>query len=188
MTNEAHDNLTYAADKPLTKKEQAFVYEYVKDFNGTKAAQRAGYSEDNPRAASVTASRMLTKANIMRAIRALVSERAMSADEVLDRLARIARGTIEPFITKGNAINLKTVEAQAEIGLVRSFQEGTAKVGAKLELHDALKALELIGKANGALTNIKDSLLANLDVSKLTPNQIRAIAAGEDIIDVLLNP
>lgn len=177
-----------AADKALNKKEQLFVYEYVTDFNATKAAQRAGYSPENERAAAVQASRMLRKANISRAIEDFVATKAMSAEEVLHRLTRIARGTMQPFLAEGNKVNLHTEAAYADMDLVRSFQEGTSKVGTKLELHDKLRALELIGKANGALTNIKDSLLANLDVSKLTSNQIRAIAAGEDIIDVLLNP
>ncbi len=171
--------------KPRMSKEQRFLAEYFHDFNGTQAAIRAGYSE---RSARQIASRLLSKDNIMRAIRERISERVMSADETLYRLAVIARGTIEPFMTTGNKVDLTSLGAKEAVMLVRSFQEGTSKVGAKLELHDSLKALELIGKANGALTNIKDSLLANLDVSKLTPNQIRAIAAGEDIIDVLLNP
>lgn len=173
------------ATPPRMSKEQRFLAEYFHDFNGTQAAIRAGYSE---RSARQIASRLLSKANIARAIKEHISERVMSADEVLYRLAVIARGTIEPFITAGNAIDLKSPDAVASLGLVRSFQEGTEKVGAKLELHDALKALEMLGKANGALSNLKESLLTNLDVSKLTPNQIRAIAAGEDLIHVLLNP
>lgn len=188
MAKNASEQPLNDTDKPLNKREELFVFEYVKHFHATKAAQLAGYSPDNERAAAVQASRMLRKANISRAIKEFVATRAMSAEEVLDRLARIARGTIEPFITTGNAINLKTAEAEADIGLVRSFQEGTDKVGAKLELHDSLKALELLGKANGALSNLKDSLLNNLDVTKLTEAQIRALAAGEDLLDVLLNP
>lgn len=171
--------------KPRMSKEQRFLAEYFHDFNGTQAAIRAGYSE---RSARQIASRLLSKANIARAIKEKISERVMSADETLYRLAAIARGTIEPFITANNTINLKSPEAAASLGLVRSFQEGTDKAGAKLELHDSLKALELLGKANGALSNLKDKILENLDVSKLTANQIRALAAGEDILNVLLNP
>jgi len=49
----------------LTAKQQAFVEEYLIDLNATQAAIRAGYSE---RSAAVTASRMLTKANIAEAV------------------------------------------------------------------------------------------------------------------------
>lgn len=188
MSDEEKDELENPADTPLTSKERSFVYEFVVDFNGTKAAQRAGYSPKNERAAAVTASRMLRKANISRAIEEFVAAKAMSAEEVLYRLTLIARGNIRPFITINNMIEMQTSEADAALGLVKSFQERTDKVGAKLELHDSLKALELLGKANGALSNLKDKILENLDVSKLTANQIRAIAAGEDILDVLLNP
>lgn len=171
--------------KPRMSKEQRFLAEYFHDFNGTQAAIRAGYSE---RSARQIASRLLSKDNIARAIKEKISERVMSADETLYRLAAIARGTIAPFITTNNTIELKTADADAALMLVRSFQEGTEKVGAKLELHDSLKALELIGKANGALSNLKDSLINNIDVSKLTANQIQALAAGGDLLDVLLNP
>ncbi len=189
MADEAKDKpKKNAADKALNKKEQLFVYEYVTDFNATKAAQRAGYSPENERAAAVQASRMLRKANILRAIEEFVATKAMGAEEVLHRLTRIARGTMQPFLTEGNKVNLHGEAAYADMDLVRSFQEGTSKVGAKLELHDKLKALELLGKANGALSNLKDSLINNIDVSKLTANQIRALASGEDLLDVLLNP
>lgn len=188
MTDEEENKLENPADKPLTPKERSFVYEFVKDFNGTQAAQRAGYSPKNPAAAAVAASRMLRKANISRALEEFVAANAMSAEEVLHRLTLIARGNIRPFITRSNTIAMQTPEAIAALGLVKSFQEGTDKVGAKLELHDSLKALELLGKANGALSNLKDSLLNNLDVTKLTEAQIRALAAGEDLLDVLLNP
>ena len=47
-------------------KQTRFVREYAVDCNGAAAAVRAGYS---PRSAKVTASRLLTKANVQRALR-----------------------------------------------------------------------------------------------------------------------
>jgi len=56
-------------DKNILKpKQQRFVEEYVIDWNGTQAAIRAGYSKTS---AKVTASRLLTKANIKSAINTL---------------------------------------------------------------------------------------------------------------------
>ena len=47
-------------------KQSRFVREYAVDCNGAAAAVRAGYA---PRSAKVTASRLLTKANVQRALR-----------------------------------------------------------------------------------------------------------------------
>jgi len=48
-------------ETPLTPKERRFVLEYVAESNGAAAARAAGYA---PGSAKVTASRLLTKANV----------------------------------------------------------------------------------------------------------------------------
>ena len=48
-------------DKPLTNKQRRFCEEYVIDWNGTRAAIAAGYSEKSARE---QASQNLTKLNI----------------------------------------------------------------------------------------------------------------------------
>lgn len=74
----------------LSNKQLAFVNEYLKDFNATQAAIRAGYSEKTARSIG---QQLLTKLDIAAEIRARVSELAMSADEVLLRLGELGRGT-----------------------------------------------------------------------------------------------
>ena len=68
-------------------KQARFVREYAVDCNGAAAAVRAGYS---PRSAKVTASRLLTKANVQRALRQIQqvdAERlALSREAVIDQL------------------------------------------------------------------------------------------------------
>jgi phage terminase small subunit len=166
-------------------KEDVFILEYVKDFNGTQAAIRAGYTA-NVKSAGEIASRLLKKVKVSRAIKAHVAERAMSADEVLIRLADIARGSMDDFIS-GNSINLTDAKINGKMHLVKRYSS-SAKYGDEIELHDPVKALELIGKNNGALGNLKDTLLDKLDMDKLTVNQLEALARGEDILHVLLNP
>ena len=51
---------------PFSSRQQSFVHAYVESGNGAAAAVRAGYSA---RSAKVTASRLLTKANVQAAIR-----------------------------------------------------------------------------------------------------------------------
>ncbi|WP_102347279.1 terminase small subunit [Bacillus sp. Marseille-P3661] len=57
--------------KGLTPKQNAFVNEYVKDFNATQAAKRAGYSS---RRASEIGYQLLQKTTVIDAIRALQSD------------------------------------------------------------------------------------------------------------------
>lgn len=74
----------------LSPKQQIFVTEYVKDFNGQKAAERCGYAAS---CARITASKLLTKTNIQEAIRTIVGEvrdkSIVDKAYVLDRAAEI---------------------------------------------------------------------------------------------------
>lgn len=55
----------------LTPKQARFIKEYMIDLNGAQAAIRAGYSKNGAR---VTASKLLSKANIARALEAEFAE------------------------------------------------------------------------------------------------------------------
>ncbi len=75
----------------LSNKRQAFVEEYLLDFNATQAAIRAGYSEHT---AHVQGPRLLGNVSVQVAIQQRLSEKVMKADEVLTRLAEQARANI----------------------------------------------------------------------------------------------
>lgn len=68
----------------LTPKRRKFVEEYLKDFNGTQAAIRAGYAENSARQ---TAYRLLTNDYILAEIESSI----MSENEILGRIAAIAK-------------------------------------------------------------------------------------------------
>ena len=77
----------------FTGKQEAFCLFYVGEanFNGTKAARLSSYSgSDNVLA--VTAHQNLRKPKIRARISRLMSDMAMSAEEVVARLASIAKG------------------------------------------------------------------------------------------------
>jgi phage terminase small subunit len=74
----------------LTEKQTLFVEHYVQCWNGTKAAESAGYNGGIATCA-VAGSRMLKLDKIQKAIKLRLSESAMPADECLSRLARHAR-------------------------------------------------------------------------------------------------
>lgn len=75
----------------LTDGERRFCAEFLKDFNGTQAAIRAGYAV---KGAPTQATRMLKRANVAAAISRLASENEkkldLSAERTLRELARIA--------------------------------------------------------------------------------------------------
>ncbi|MCY3553721.1 MAG: terminase small subunit [Gemmatimonadetes bacterium] len=77
----------------LTKKQQAFVQEYLVDLNATRAAIDAGYSEKTARS---IASENLTKPNIQAALIEAQKERSertqIDQDFVLELLATEAKG------------------------------------------------------------------------------------------------
>ena len=71
-----------------------FADEYCRDFNGTQAAIRAGYS---PNGAGVQAHHLLRKPNIRAHISARLEAEGMTTGEVVQKLAGWARGSIAPF-------------------------------------------------------------------------------------------
>jgi phage terminase small subunit len=91
---------------PLNARQQKFVLEYQVDQVATQAAIRAGYA---PRSAAVTASRLLTKANIGEAIAKAQAKAAAKAEVTVERVlkeyARIAFADIaQAYDDHGNLL------------------------------------------------------------------------------------
>lgn len=143
----------------VTNKQQVFINEYLRDFNATRAAKAAGYSENTARSQG---QRLLTIVDIAAAIREAIAERGMSAEEVLTRLAAVARGDIGEFLdvtTVGFSLNLKGAQERGLTSLIKKIKQKTTTFIAKkeseedrevteteLELYSALDALQLLGK------------------------------------------
>lgn len=76
-----------------------FVAAYVRTLNGAEAAREAGYA---PRSARITASKLLTNANVAAAVRSAKAEQFrrmyMDADEVLAILSEAARSSMGQFL------------------------------------------------------------------------------------------
>ena len=99
-------------DHSLTTKQAWFVAEYVKDFNATAAAIRAGYS---PKTARNSGWENLRKPHIVRAMSDLPEQVSMSAREAMARLTGFARGSMAPFLRTQDGhtvIDLATEDAQ----------------------------------------------------------------------------
>lgn len=128
--------------KGLTLKQQRFVDEYIISGNATQAAIKAGYSKKTAnRIATENLSKPVIKTAIDQRNAEIQSEKTMDMQEVMERLASIARGetTEETVTNKGDVIETATRNS------------------------DKLKALELIGKRFGAWTDKKE-ISGTLDI------------------------
>lgn len=121
--------------KKLTPKQQTFVDEYIISGNATQAAIKAGYSKKTAR---FVGAENLTKPNIKVELEKrnaeIKSQKTMDMQEVMERLAAIARGeTVEQQVTnKGTVVEVEP------------------------KTSDQIRAMELIGKRYGAWTDKKE--------------------------------
>jgi phage terminase small subunit len=138
-------------NEKVTDKQLQFAIEYVKDFNGTRAAERAGYSGNDATLASV-ASQNLRILKVRNEIAKLLEGNAMESGEALWRLASMARVDISDFIKGSNGdFSLNWTNVRKYGFLIKSITH--TKYGPKIELHDSQKALELIAKHLGLFTD-----------------------------------
>lgn len=143
----------------MTTKQTRFLHEYVKDFNATQAAIRAGYSK---KTAYSVGNKLLKNAEIKAGIDELVRKMNKSdiadATEVLEYLTAVMRG-----------------KSKATICVVEGTGEGNSRA-AMIEKNpdekERLKAAELLGKRYGLYTE-------KMDVTGAVP----VVISGEDELE-----
>lgn len=123
-----------------SSKEQIWLAEYLKCFNATEAARRAGYAHPNtigPR----------KKKKFSAEIEAALEEKVIEADEALARLSDIANFDPSPYIEKiGRIITLNT-NAMIDDGYGHLIREVyTTKDGPRVKIADQDWAIELVLK------------------------------------------
>lgn len=137
----------------LTDKQKSFVEEYLRCWNATEAARRAGYQGNDNTLGSVGWEN-LQKPAIIKHIQRRLCESAMLADEVLARLAEIARGEHAKYITPGGDIDFARLVADDKAHLVKSIRD-TAH-GKSIDFCDPQKALVDIGRHHQLFTDNVD--------------------------------
>lgn len=161
---------TPKAAKPLNERQQAFVREYVIDFNATQAAIRAGYSA---RSAGQHAEALMRKHEIQTAIqeaKGAVCKRAeLTVDRIVQELERIAFGDLKNSVKwDSNGTNVRssdelTDDVSATIAAIEE-EETTTEFGVtsktkrkvKVKHYDKLRALELLARYKGMLVDRKE--------------------------------
>lgn len=160
----------------LTIKQKLFVKEYIVDFNATRAAIAAGYSEDS---AYTIGWENLRKHDVQQAIQKELQKREkrveVSQDFVLEQLAKIAGADIKAFIEydKNGNVSLKPYE-DIDGQVVSEISDTSTAHGRnkKVKLHDKMKALELLGRHLGMY---KDVLINKKVPEKLTPEELEKL-------------
>lgn len=168
----------------LTPKQQLFVDEYLKSFNATKAAKAAGYSEHT---ATEIGAENLRKPHLREAIDQRLTESAMSANEVLMRLAKQARGSMADYvkIIEGGNVPMIDWAKAAKDGMLDNMSQITIEEGKiTFKLYDAQAALVHLGKYHGlfaATVNIPGlpELLEACNKAGLKPSELFAMMMQE---------
>jgi phage terminase small subunit len=135
----------------LTDKQALFIEKYLQCFNATEAC-RGIYESEDDNVLGVIGHENLRKPKIAERISQRLQESAMSADEVLMRLAEIARAEHSEFIGDGGHVNLAELRAAGKMHLVRGTR-WTKDGDLIVSFADTDKALELIGKHHGLFTD-----------------------------------
>lgn len=160
---------------PLRIKAKRFIEEYLKDFNGTQAAIRAGYSA---KTAGEIACENLKKPQIKAAIAARLEELNMTEDEIKKRFSDIARTDLSEYMTK----RMVPFTPQVKVPLAQVIQEQREYVSREEEF---CRRANLIGedleKALGNIANAQREILRLEIELERNPNAYR-IVAGETIM------
>ena len=147
----------------LTNKQRAFISEYLKDFNATQAALRAGYS---PKTAKAIGCENLTKPDIKAEIDASLDELSMTAEEAVLRMTELARGDLSEFFTfvegiKQPYIDIQRAHDNGKLYLLKRFKrDPDGRI--EIELHDPKDALKEILRVRGAYAPDKKEISGNI--------------------------
>ena len=133
-------------DHNLTNKQFLFCEHYIQTSNATLSARLAGYSGKDDKAYGGIGSRLLGNVGIRAYLSDRYKEFAMTSDEVLMRLANIARASLTDYCDENGTIDWKRVHKDG-------YALKSIKKGSKLEFESKLRALELIGRAHAMFTD-----------------------------------
>lgn len=145
-------------NEQLTKQQEIFCKEYLKDLNARRAAERAGYSKHT---AQVQGSRLMQNEKVQKRVQALFDKRAakieLSAELILERLLEVATvdladaydsdGKLKPLhdIPKSVRQAMSGIDVAEEFAGYGKDRQKVADVR-KVKFWDKIKALEVLGK------------------------------------------
>lgn len=123
-----------------TKKQQAFIDEYMKCFNASGAARRVGYS---PKSARQTGSDLLATPYISEQIRLRMEEIHMTTNEALKLQADIARGDIGDLLDNNGLLDLRVAREKGMTKLIKKIKQKTVTRIGKTDTDDDIEITEI---------------------------------------------
>ena len=184
--------------KTMTDKQRIFCHQYVLDWNGARAARKAGYKESGAREAAST---LLTKPNVREYIELVKDDIAevlgITKAGMLEKIVKIAKANIadvyKGWMTLADYEKLKTenpdvMEAIQEISTktetVKGFIEDDKElVWVKIKMYDSPSATRDVFKALGWNEAEKHVVTNVMDVSGLSTDELLKRAAAIDKIN-----
>lgn len=171
MTKRTKATKAVTADKDnhdLLLRHEVFIEAYLGCLNGTQAYQEA-YPGVDYNTASVNASKLLRNTKIKAELEKRFSQLTMGKKEVLARLMKLANASLLPFIkvdddgfvyfnfadpaAKHHLYLVKKIKSKKQESYNEKTGQGNEEKWIEVELHDAMKALELIGKYHALFTD-----------------------------------
>lgn len=135
-------------ERSLSPSERLFLVEYLRTWDIIASAKAAG--QDDPTYYEASA--------LFQRIRPAVNERmrgaVMNEDELMMRLVDIARGLRPEEIDSFGFIDFKVLKENGRTHLVKKVSRNMRNV--TIEMHDSMKALELLGRVMGVIKNRVD--------------------------------
>ncbi len=151
-------------ERGLNAMQLAFCSEYMVDFNGQKAAERAGYS---PKTATMQASRMLSQDKIQARVAELRQKQQerleITADDVLTRIWAAATADMSQYMTVDDtgAVRIdmsqctreqlaQLTELTQDVQMTGDPNDSVPILKTRIKLVDKLRALDMAAKMLGA--------------------------------------
>lgn len=157
MRTKTHDD--------LLPQEALLIENYLAcNCNGAEAAKRAGYSATSREGLAATASRVLARARVKKALEEKRKAIAMGATEVIQRHSEFARASLEDVLDVAAYPELAHAAANGKLHLIREFTITTRTIPTKqgplierqvnFKIHDAKDAQKTLMKYHGLLTDV----------------------------------
>lgn len=166
----------------LLEKQKRFCEEYVKDFNGSAAARRSGYSVKTSKEA---AAQLLNKSTVQEYLAGLISDiqkrHELEVDSLIVELKRIAFSDLANYYGEDNSIlpvNEIDKEARSAIEQYADFKTDTKygkKEVRKIKLNSKLDAIEKLMRYMGAYE--RDNKQKNDIYNRSTDDLVAELAA-----------
>jgi len=174
-----HPTVKAFVDGDISMTQAIFVEEYLANgFNATSAAKAAKYSAFNRDGYSSIGASVMKSKKIKSLIARRIAERALSANDVIDRYREVSDGTVADFLGDGGGfIDLAKAEDRKKLHLLKEIQfDGDGNI--KIKLRDQDKALDQLARSLGVfekdnVAQLPPEIIALLGLS---PQEISARA------------